>query len=168
VYAIKSFAKIILFKKMKTLTLFLIAIMTLLGCNQSADRRATTVKQETKDIETGSDTVKTKRIAVWHRFKLESDSAIAKMDNDLLNLQAKLAKANSKDRAKLDDDYNKLKIEIARLKEKIRQKNVAFDNDMQHAKDMTLQENEQFKKDVKNDIDKLGKSVDQLFKDDKK
>ncbi|MNN69481.1 hypothetical protein D3C81_1852710 [compost metagenome] len=90
------------------------------------------------------------------------------MDNDLLNLQAKLAKANSKDRAKLDDDYNKLKIEIARLKEKIRQKNVAFDNDMQHAKDMTLQENEQFKKDVKNDIDKLGKSVDQLFKDDKK
>jgi len=153
---------------MKTLTLFLIAIMTVLGCNQSADRRVTTVKQEAKDSEPGSDTVKTKRIAVWHRFKLESDSAIAKMDNDLLNLQAKLAKANSKDRAKLDDDYNKLKIEIARLKEKIRQKNVAFDKDMQHAKDMTLQENEQFKKDVKNDIDKLGKSVDQFFKDDKR
>ncbi|UZJ64409.1 hypothetical protein OKW96_18850 [Sphingobacterium sp. KU25419] len=84
---------------------------------------------------------------------------IAKMDQDLHQMQRKLAQLNAKDRKTIETDYGKVKAKIASIRKILQQKDIAFDNDMQNLDESAEKENESFKRDVKKDMDDLEKSL---------
>ncbi|MEN5234237.1 hypothetical protein [Sphingobacterium faecium] len=84
------------------------------------------------------------------------------MDQDLLQMERKLAHLHAKDRKTIETDYGKVKAKIASIREVVQQKNIAFDNDMQNLDERAEKENESFKRDVKKDMDDLEKSLKSL------
>ncbi len=162
---------------MKRITLLLVVVAALmLGCNQTpkqevndAGENLTTAKIQLKEaVINETEAIKAKAVADWNYFRNSSDSIISEMEIELKKLEVRLEKANKSEKIKLNADYEKAKSDIAKLKEKLVQKNVEFENEIQIYDDNVSDKNESFKNEFKHDMDELGKSVKDIFKDNVK
>jgi len=162
---------------MKRITLILVAVTAFMfGCNQTskqevkdADENLTTAKSELKvAVVNENEAAKAKAVAEWNYFKNESDSLISNMEIDLKRMEVRLEKAKKSEKVKLSADYEKAKSDIVKLKEKLVQKNVEFENEIQIYDDNVSEKNESFKNEFKHDMDELGKSLKDIFKDNVK
>lgn len=162
---------------MKNLTVLFIAITTLIcSCNQTSNKEVKETKEEVKEAQKDLQdamtderiAVRAKEVAEWNHFRNESDSLIAKIDNDVMEMQAKLVELNSKNRKEMERDYDKIKTEIAKIRQKLHQKNIAFDNDMRYFDESMEKEDELFKQGIRKDLNELDESLKSLNKPIKK
>jgi uncharacterized protein (DUF849 family) len=116
---------------------FIIGIL-MIGCNDSSKKDMKDAKENIKEanqdvkqaVTTASDTAKANAIANWTSFKNESDSAIAGIERDVTTLEGKMAKADKAAKAKLKTDLDKTKTNLEGLKEKLKQRNDEFENEI--------------------------------------
>ena len=162
---------------MKQITgLAIILVISIFSCNRASDKEVKEaneqLRQADQELEAAKinkdKAAKAKTIAEWNAFKKESDSLVARAGNDLGKLQAKLMKAGEKDVGKLQADYEKAKNDLALLKERLRQRNEAFEKELKKFDHRVYEENESFKREFKHDMDQLKTSLEDLFRDNVK
>lgn len=162
---------------MKQITGLAAAIMiSIVGCKQStdkevaeADKQLNQAEQELQTAKIHKDkAAKAKTIAEWNAFKKESDSLIAKAEDDLAKLQGKLEKAGKKDAERLQANYTKAKNDLVLLTDKLHQRNVAFEKEVKKFDQQVYENNESFKREFKHDMEGLEKALEDLFKDNVK
>ncbi|HRH50637.1 MAG TPA: hypothetical protein PLP23_17920 [Panacibacter sp.] len=153
----------------------LIAIF-MCSCNDASKKdmgdASKNIKEANADVKEAvidaNDTAKANTIAAWKVFKNESDTAIAVMERQVVVLEGKIAKANTKEKEKLNTDLNKTKEKLHELKEKLQQRNAAFENDINKFDATVVSKNESFEREFKHDMDELGTAIKDLFKDNVK
>lgn len=127
------------------------------------------VKETKKDMKeaviTAIDTAKIIAIANWRSFKNKSDSDIASMDNELTKFEAKIAKENNAIQATLKTDLYKAKQQLQIQKEKLQQKNIEFENDINHFDIILISKNQSFQREFKHDIKELDRAFKDLFRE---
>lgn len=159
---------------MKSITGFTIITTTFIfSCNQvpneevkDANQNLKEAKHELKEARINENQAsKAKNTDEWNFFKKECDSAISSMEDDLKKAKVKLANTNKKYAQKLNADYVKANNELASLKDKLHQKNAAFESNVGKFDNRVYQKNESFKREFKHDMEALGRSYKNLFQD---
>ena len=161
-------------KKVKVVVFALSVFMV--SCNQSPNQKVkdakenlTEAKDELKDAQAKEiEAAKAKETAEWKSFKNNADSSIIYMENDLKKLEARIDKAYSKDQKKLKSEYDKSKSNMEALKDKLNRRNTEFENDLKNFESKVSEKNQSFKREFKHDMDELGNSFKDLFKDNSK
>ena len=162
---------------MKNLSMIVVAITTMLfGCNQTptkqlneAEENLTEAKVELKDAKANEiEAEKAKEAEEWKYFKNEADTSIANMDKDLKDMEANLEKAGKKDKQKLKADYAKAKSDMVLLREKLRTRDLEFENEIITFDNTVIEKNQSFKREFNHDMDEFGKSIKDLFTDNVK
>jgi len=123
------------------------------------------LKEAAKDA---NDEAKRKAIADWQTFKNESDSVTAAIDEQVLDLKAKIAKANDKKKAKLNSELDKLEQNLNEQKAKLEQTSAAFEADLRTFNETMITKHESFKREFKHDNEELSAALKDLFKDNVK
>jgi hypothetical protein len=166
--------------QMKNITLLGIAItVCMFGCEKSSTKEVKSanenileakekISQAENELHDEAEAAKTKQISDWDHFRNESDSSIASMENEFKKIEVKIEKSGQKDKQKLKADYTKAKTDLAALKEGLKQKNAAFEKDIQNFDNTVSEKNQSFMREFKNDMDELGKAIKDLFKDNVK
>lgn len=157
---------------MKNLTLLLILIMLIVSCNQKSEKDTknikdtlaeSTAKMESPEAkQSKANNAKAKAKAAWKSFKIESDSLILKMEDDLKALENKLKQA-SKEEKLLTINYQKATSDMAALKQRFKQKYEALEKDMDSLDEDVSQKSESFKREFKRDIDTIRQSLQDLL-----
>ena len=104
----------------------------------------------------------------WQKFKNESDVQIAEMENRISALKQKISTASKREKVKLNRTLDKNEQKLKEEKEKLRQRNIEFQADMNKFGDSVVVKNESFKREFKHDMDELGTSFKDLFHDNVK
>ncbi|GGC23368.1 hypothetical protein GCM10011386_14090 [Parapedobacter defluvii] len=160
----------------RLLPVVVIAMSTLMfSCNPAPDRNAQEASEDLGEADrTSLDTIneieaaRANAEAAWKQFKAESDSSIASLENDLRKMEVTLETAKKNEKQNLYAEYSKVKDEITVLKDKLHQRNVAFESDIKAFDNTVSEKTESFKREFKHDTDELGKSIKALFKDNVK
>jgi predicted nucleic acid-binding Zn-ribbon protein len=119
----------------------------LAGCGKTSEQKVEAVKQELKDA-------KADYLAEWQTFKRESEQTIEANEKRIDAFKEKMEKAGSKVKAK----YSK---EVAVLE----QKNRDLKKKLEEYKDEGQSKWQEFKTNFKHDMDAIGKTISDLFKD---
>jgi predicted RNase H-like nuclease (RuvC/YqgF family) len=105
------------------------------------------VKQELKDAQTDD-------LAAWQKFKSESEITITANEKRIDTLKGKIEKVDSKVKAKYRKDLAVLE-----------KKNSSLKKQLEEYKNEGRDKWEVFKMNFKNDLDGIGKTIKDLFKD---
>ena len=136
--------------KNKIFTFSVIACMAglfLAGCDKTSEQKVEGAKQELKDAKAGY-------VAEWQNFKTESEAQIKVNDDKIDAYKEKMEKAGHKAKA----DYKKA---VAELKQKNRELKEKLDK----YEDQGESKWQEFKSNFNRDMDKVGNTKKDLFKD---
>ena len=122
-------------------------VIFLMGCDKTAEQKVEGAKQEIKDA-------KADYTADWQKFKTESETQIKVNEGRIDTLKVKIEKAGTKAKAK----YKKA---VAELKEK----NHALKEKLEDYKDEGESKWQEFKTNFSHDLDAVGTTISDLFKD---
>jgi len=144
----------------------------IMGCNRvpnkdvkAADQRLTEANRELKDAKQNKDkAIKAQTVDEWNKFKNESDSSIATMQNDLKNMEVKLVKTNTKENEQLRKMLVKVKRDLTELRNKLYQRNISFVSGLGRFNYSMYEKNQSFKREFEHDIKEMRKSINDLFK----
>lgn len=162
---------------MKKITGLIIVCSTIiLSCNRASNKEVndanenlTEARNDLKDAKiNANDAAKEKAIADWNHFNNESDSVLLSMENDLAKMEVKIGIAGKTEKRKLEADYKKTKSDLAELREKLRQRNAEFEKDVEKYDNSLEDKNESFKREFRHDMNALGESFKNLFKNNVK
>lgn len=117
------------------------------GCGKTSEQKVEGAKQELKDA-------KADYLAEWQKFKTESEAQIKANEDKIDAFKEKMEKAGSKTKAK----YNKAVTELE-------QKNREMKKKLEEYKDEGQGKWEEFKTNFNRDMDAVGKTMKDLFKD---
>ena len=117
------------------------------GCDKTSDQKAEEAKQELKQA-------KADYAAEWQKFKTESEAQIKINDDKIDELKAKMDKAGTKAKAK----YKKTVVEL-------KEKNHALKEKLEDYKDEGETKWQEFKTNFSRDLDAVGTTISDLFKD---
>ncbi len=148
----------------------------LFSCQQTSKKNLNAAEENLTESKTKlqkakvneNEALKLKETEDWKYFKNEADTSIASMENDLKIMELKIEKANQKEKQKLKAEYAKAKVDLAAMKEKLRQKNIEFEKNLNSFDKNVSEKNQSFKREFKHDMDEFGKSVKDFFKDNVK
>lgn len=154
---------------------FVVAIM-MSSCNdalkQDGGEASENLKEAGNDLKEGAiatnETAESVAISQWETFKKESDSTIAGMERQLTDLTEKIAKAGTREKEKLQNNLNKTSEKLKALKEKLQQRNAAFENDKNNFDTTVVSKYQSFENEFKHDMNELGTAFNDLFKDNVK
>jgi DNA repair exonuclease SbcCD ATPase subunit len=121
--------------------------MFLAGCDKKSEQKVEEAKQELKDVKAGY-------VAEWQKFKAESEAQIKANEDRIEAYQEKMEKAGHKAKA----DYKKA---VAELKQKNRELKEKLDK----YEDQGESKWQEFKSNFNRDMDKVGNTMKDLFKD---
>lgn len=160
----------------KIIVLVLATAAFMYGCNKSSSEELIKAKEDLKEAKSTldeskikkSEAVNAKEKAEWTYFKSEADSTLVSIEKDLKRLQVTIEKADKKDKEKLKATYAKSKDNIRVLKEKLHKRDLEFEKDIKNLDSIILVKNQSFKREFKHDIDELGKSFKDLFRNNVK
>ena len=136
--------------KNKIFTFSVIACMAglfLAGCDKTSEQKVEGAKQELKDAKAGY-------VAEWQKFKTESEAQIKANEDRIDAYQEKMEKAGHKAKA----NYKKA---VADLK----QKNLELKEKLDKYEDQGEDKWQEFKTNFNHDLDAVGKTISDLFKD---
>lgn len=163
-------------KILNNLTAAFFMSILIISCNDAAKKDIadanTNLKEANQDVKGAiiatNDTAKANAIANWTSFRNGSDSAIAGMEKDVTRLDEKMAKTNNSAKATVKTDLDNTKKKLQELKERLQQKNVEFENDINQFDATVASKNESFQREFKHDMNGLGTAFKDLFKDNVK
>lgn len=146
------------------------------GCGDASKKHVQDANENLKEASTdlkeaakaANEEAKSKATADWNKFKNESDSTMAAMDHQVKELKDKIAKANSKEKARLTEELSKLELKLNEQKQKLDQKNAEFEADMKSFNEAVVTNHESFRREFKHDNDELSTAIKNLFKDNVK
>ena len=144
---------------MKT-NIFAIAVMgfmagTLItGCDKTPEQKLEANKESIGQAKQDSTTVRAERAKEWQAFKAESEQQIADNDKRIDAYKEKMEKAGPKAKAQYKKDVAALKQKNHELKEKL-----------EDYKDGDQTKWQEFKTNFRADMDAVGKTMKDLFKD---
>jgi DNA repair exonuclease SbcCD ATPase subunit len=118
-----------------------------MGCDKTSEQKIEGAKQELKEA-------KADYVAEWQKFKTESEAQIKANEDKIDAYKAKMENAGHKAKA----NYKKA---VAELKEK----NHALKEKLEDYKDEGESKWEEFKTNFNHDMDAIGKTITDLFKD---
>jgi hypothetical protein len=136
--------------KSKIFTFAVIGCMAgifLAGCGKTSEQKVEGAKQELKDA-------KADYLAEWQKFKTESEEQIKANENRIDAFKAKMEKAGTKAKAK----YNKAVAELEGKNRDLKKK-------LEEYKDEGESKWQEFKTNFKHDMDAVGQTMKDLFKD---
>jgi len=133
--------------------------------NENLKEASEDLKEAAKDA---NEEAKSNATADWQKFKNESDSTMAAIDQQVKELKDRIAKANSKEKARLTSELSKLEQKLDEQKEKLDQKNAEFEADMKSFNETVVTKHESFRREFKHDNDELSTAIKNLFKDNVK
>ena len=119
----------------------------LAGCEKKSEQKVEEAKQELKDAKAGY-------TAEWQKFKTESEAQIKVNDDKIDEFKAKMDKAGTKAKAK----YKKAVVEL-------KEKNHALKEKLEDYKDEGETKWQEFKTNFNHDLDAVGTTISDLFKD---
>jgi hypothetical protein len=154
---------------------FTMAIL-LNSCNDASKKdmsdASNSVKEANTDVKEAviatNDSAKSAVISDWKSFKIDSDTAIARMEREATDLEGKIAKANGKEKKRLKADLNSTKAKLHSLKVRLEQRNIEFENDIKNFDATVVSKNQAFEREFKHDMNELGTAFKDLFKDNVK
>ena len=132
----------------------LVAGTLLTGCEKSSEQKVAGAKENVAEVKQELKDAQAKYLADWQTFKRESDSAIVANEKRIDAFKEKMDKAGSKVKAK----YSK---QVAELE----QKNRDLKKKLEDYKDEGQSKWEEFKTNFNRDMDGIGKTMKDLFKD---
>jgi hypothetical protein len=132
----------------------LVAGMLFTGCEKSSEQKVAGAKENLGEAKQDLKDAQAKYLAEWQTFKRESDSTIAVNEKRIDAFKEKMGKASTKVKAK----YSK---EVAELE----QKNHDLKKKLDEYKDEGQSKWEEFKTNFNRDMDAIGKTMKDLFKD---
>jgi chromosome segregation ATPase len=126
----------------------------LAGCDKTAEQKTESANAQIGQAMQDSTTVRAERAKEWLEFKAESVQQIADNDKRIEAFEAKMDKAGAKAKAKYSKEIKELKRKNQELREKL-----------EDFKDGERGRWEEFKTNFKHDMDGIGKTMKDLFKD---
>jgi hypothetical protein len=144
---------------MKT-NIFAIAVMGIMagtlitGCDKTPQQKLDANKESIGQAKQDSTDVRAERAKEWQAFKAESEQQIADNDKRIDAYKEKMEKAGPKAKAKYSKEVTELKKKNHELKEKL-----------ENYKDGDQSKWHEFKTNFKADMDAVGKTMKDLFKD---
>jgi chromosome segregation ATPase len=144
---------------MKT-NIFAIAVMgfmagTLItGCDKTPEQKLEANKESIGQAKQDTTTARAERAKEWQAFKAESEQQIADNDKRIDAYKEKMEKAGPKAKAKYSKEVTELKKKNHELKEKL-----------EDYKDGDQTKWQEFKTNFRADMDAVGKTMKDLFKD---
>ncbi|MBW8523767.1 hypothetical protein K0U91_00830 [Chryseobacterium chendengshani] len=156
---------------MKNIILLIAVTASMMSCDKTSNKEVIHAEEQLNDAQQQlndatrdkNSAVKAKATAEWQYFIMESDSTIAERSEDIRILDSVRLKMNANERQKMNANYNQAKSEILKLRVKLKEKSDAFEQDLEKFDDQAVKENEIFRRNFRNDMERLDKSVDQLF-----
>jgi len=164
-------------KKILTFTIIgFIMSLLIISCNDTTNKDITNtnnkLKEANQDVKEAvipiNDSAKKNAIASWKFFKSQSELAIARMEQDITKLEAKMATANNTVKEKILIDINNANKKLRKIKEKLQQKNSEFENDMNNINTKVISQNESFQREFNHDMNELANAFKDLFRDNVK
>lgn len=143
-------------------TMFTFALMGFMagtlvtGCGETTEKKLDNAKDNVGAASQDLKDARTAFLAEWETFKRESELAIEANEKKIEAFKEKMEKAGPKFKAQ----YSK---EVAALE----QKNLDLKKKLENYKDDGQSNWAEFKTNVKNDIDAVGKTIEDLFTDKK-
>jgi hypothetical protein len=128
--------------------------LLLTGCVKTSEQKVEGAKENVGEVKQDLKDAQTKYLTEWQTFKLESEQTIADNEKRIDAFKEKMERAGSKARA----EYNK-DVEV------LEQKNRELKKKLEEYKDEGQSKWEEFKTNFKHDMDGLGKTMKDLFKD---
>ena len=119
----------------------------LTGCDKTAEQKVEGAKQELKEA-------KADYTAEWQNFKTESEAQIKVNEDRIDTLKTKIEKAGTKSKAKYKKAVAELELKNRDLKKKLEEYNDEGESKWQ-----------EFKSNFNRDMDKVGNTMKDLFKD---
>ena len=146
------------------------------SCNDASNKDMSDASQNIKEANADvnkammatSDSAKAAAVSNWKTFNNESDTAIAGIEKDVAVLEAKIAKANNKEKKKLQADVHAARQKLDELKNRLQQKNAEFNESLQKFDSTVVSKNQSFEREFNHDIHELGTAFKDLFKDNVK
>jgi hypothetical protein len=132
----------------------LIAGTCLSGCGKTSEQKNEGTKENVEEIKQGLKDAQTDYLMAWQKFKSESEITIAANEKRIDTLKGKIEKVDSKVKAKYRKD-------VAALEKK----NSSLKKQLEEYKNEGRDKWEVFKMNFKNDLDGIGKTMKDLFKD---
>ena len=126
----------------------------LTGCTKTTEQKVQNAKENVGDAKQELKNAQSAYLAEWQTFKRESELAIAANEKRIDAFKEKMEKAGPKVKAKYDK-------EVAALE----QKNKDLKKKLEDYKDEGQSKWEEFKTNFKHDMDGIGKTMTDLFKD---
>lgn len=158
---------------MKILSILFVAItMLMANCTQTSEKTDETKNNKPGDLNDAEiksiEAEKARENAEWNMFKAEADSTINSMEMELSRLSDKVNNSSKKDKENLQEKYDKSKEKVAGMKERLQKRNEEFQSDMQSYNEKISEKNKTFQRELKHDMNELGESMKDLFKDNVK
>lgn len=159
-----------------TAILVLCSLLWIGACNEASTNDMKDAKEDMQEANTHlkdaavdmNDTAKARNRANWEEFKKESENQIALMENQLQDLNIKIGNAKQEEKARLQSSYDKTSAKLKEMKENLNQRNIEFEKNMDQMDESMTEKNESFKREFKHDMNDLGASFRDLFKNNVK
>lgn len=159
-----------------TCILGLVSLLLIGACNEASKSDMKDANEDMKEAnahlkdaaEDMNDTAKARTNANWQEFKKESEDQITVMEKQLQDLNVKIGNAKQEEKARLQLSYDKTSAKLKEMKEALNQRNIEFEKNMDQMDESMKEKNESFKREFKHDMNELGESFRNLFKDNVK
>jgi hypothetical protein len=155
-----------------TIRIFMAGIL-ITSCGKKSKQDAKNVKEDVKELnkdlkEGAIHTAEEIKIAVteeWEKFKTASEKTIQNTEDKIKNLRERIAKANKNQREKLNRRLDSLEQKNINLKDKLVVRTNKFKENMVEFNENAKENQKKFEREFNHDMDELGKSLKDVFKD---
>ena len=163
-------------KKLIILAAVLMAFLLIYGCGKSSEQHAIVAKEkisqaaeELKEAVVDANAeAKENATKEWQKFKMASENEITAIENQTKELEYKISKAGKKEKLKLRIQLDNGKQKLNEQKQKLIKRNSEFQTDIKRFDESVAEKNESFKREFKHDMEKVGATLKDLFKDNVK
>jgi len=132
--------------------IFSVAVLS--GCDKTQEQKVQTAQGNLADAKQDVKTAEADLTAEWQAFKVQSEQTIAANEKRIIAFNAKMEKAGTKTKVKYAKDVADLEKKNTAMKEKLASYKVEGRSNW-----------DEFKQNFNRDIDDLGKTMTDLFKD---
>lgn len=102
----------------------------------------------------------------WESFKASSDEIIESREKEIKDLRGRIAEADQKQREKLTRELDELEKKNKSLKERIATRTENVKTDLSEINEKSIEDHKAAQRQIKQDMDDVGKAIGDFFKKD--
>lgn len=148
--------------------IFAMAGIFLTSCVDDSKKKAEEAQKEMIEMNRQMDEkAEEMRIATrkdWEDFKASSDEVLEKREKEIGSLREEIAKADKKQRERLNKELDDLQQKNKSLKERIDIRTNSVKNDLSDLNDKAIEDHKAAQRELKKDMDELGAAIGNFFK----